>query len=79
MEEGGLPALIVVMASAAIVIGITVAMAVITWAFIFFSIFVAIVCIFVSPFWFGLAFRFLYPTSTIIHILGAKSIPNMVF
>ena len=35
MEDGGLPALIVVMASAAVVIGITVAMAVITWAFIF--------------------------------------------
>jgi hypothetical protein len=35
MEEGGIPALIVVMAGAAIVVGITVAMAVITWAFIF--------------------------------------------
>jgi hypothetical protein len=35
MDEGGLPALIVVMASAAIVIGITVAMAAVTWAFIF--------------------------------------------
>ncbi len=35
MEESGLPALIVVMASAAVVIGITVAMAVITWVFIF--------------------------------------------
>jgi hypothetical protein len=35
MEDGGLPALIVVMASAAVVIGITVAMAVITWVFIF--------------------------------------------
>jgi hypothetical protein len=35
MEEGGLPALIVVMASAAIAVGITVAMAAITWAFIF--------------------------------------------
>lgn len=35
MEDGGLPALIVVMASAAVVIGITVAMAVITWAFLF--------------------------------------------
>lgn len=35
MEESGLPALIVVMASAAVVIGITVAMAVVTWAFIF--------------------------------------------
>ena len=35
MEEGGLPALIVVMASAGVVIGITVAMAVITWMFIF--------------------------------------------
>ena len=35
MEESGLPALIVVMASAAIIIGITVAMAVVTWIFIF--------------------------------------------
>jgi hypothetical protein len=35
MDDSGLPALIVVMASAAIVIGITVAMAVVTWAFIF--------------------------------------------
>jgi hypothetical protein len=35
MEESGLPALIVVMAAAAVVIGITVAMAVVTWAFIF--------------------------------------------
>ena len=35
MDDSGIPALIVVMASAAIVIGITVAMAVITWAFIF--------------------------------------------
>jgi len=35
MDESGIPALIVVMASAAIVIGITVAMAVVTWVFIF--------------------------------------------
>jgi len=35
MEESGLPALIVVMASVAVVVGITVAMAVVTWAFIF--------------------------------------------
>ena len=35
MDESGLPALIVVMASAAVVVGITVAMAVVTWAFIF--------------------------------------------
>jgi hypothetical protein len=35
MDDSGLPALIVVMASAAVVIGITVAMAVVTWAFIF--------------------------------------------
>jgi hypothetical protein len=37
MEESGLPALIVVMASAAVIIGITVAMAVVTWIFIFAS------------------------------------------
>ena len=37
MEESGLPALLVVMASTAIVIGITVAMAVITWIFLFAS------------------------------------------
>jgi len=37
MDEDGLPALIVVMASAAVIIGITVAMAVVTWAFIFSS------------------------------------------
>jgi hypothetical protein len=35
MDESGIPALIVIMASAAVVIGITVAMAVVTWAFIF--------------------------------------------
>jgi hypothetical protein len=35
MEESGIPALVVVMASAAIIIGITVAMAVVTWAFMF--------------------------------------------
>jgi hypothetical protein len=35
MDDSGLPALIVVMASAAVVVGITVAMAVVTWAFIF--------------------------------------------
>jgi hypothetical protein len=35
MEEGGIPALIVVMAGAAVVVGIVVAMAVITWVFIF--------------------------------------------
>jgi hypothetical protein len=33
--EDGIPALIVVMAGAAVVVGITVAMAVITWVFIF--------------------------------------------
>ena len=37
MEESGLPALIAVMASTAVIIGITVAMAVVTWAFIFAS------------------------------------------
>jgi hypothetical protein len=35
MEEGGLPALITVMISAAIAVGVTVAMAAITWLFIF--------------------------------------------
>jgi hypothetical protein len=37
MEEGGLPALITVMISAAITVGVVVAMAVITWLFIFAS------------------------------------------
>ncbi len=35
MEESGIPSLIAVLAAAGVVIGITVAMAVITWAFIF--------------------------------------------
>jgi hypothetical protein len=35
MEDGGLPSLITVMVAAAIAVGVTVAMAVITWAFIF--------------------------------------------
>jgi hypothetical protein len=37
MEESGLPALVVVMASTAVLIGIIVAMAIITWIFIFAS------------------------------------------
>jgi hypothetical protein len=37
MEESGIPALLVVLAAAAVIIGITVGMAVITWAFIFSS------------------------------------------
>jgi hypothetical protein len=35
MEESGIPAFIMVLAAAGIVIGITVATAVVTWAFIF--------------------------------------------
>jgi hypothetical protein len=35
MEESGIPAFLMVLAGAAIVAGITVAMAVITWLFIF--------------------------------------------
>ena len=35
MDESGLPALIAVLAAAGVVIGITVGMAVVTWAFIF--------------------------------------------
>jgi hypothetical protein len=37
MEESGIPAFLLVLAAAAVVIGITVGMAVITWAFIFSS------------------------------------------
>jgi hypothetical protein len=33
-EESGIPAFIIVLAAAAVVIGVTVALAVITWAFI---------------------------------------------
>ena len=35
MEDGGIPSLITVMIAAAIAAGVTVAMAVITWLFIF--------------------------------------------
>ena len=35
MEESGIPAFIMVLAAAGVVIGVTVGMAVITWAFIF--------------------------------------------
>jgi hypothetical protein len=35
MEESGIPSLLIVMASAAIIVGITVGMAAVTWAFIF--------------------------------------------
>lgn len=35
MEESGIPSLLIVMAAAAVIIGITVGMAVVTWAFMF--------------------------------------------
>lgn len=37
MEESGIPSLLIVLAAAAVVIGVTVGMAAVTWAFIFSS------------------------------------------
>ena len=38
MDESGIPSLLIVMAAAAIIIGITVGMAAVTWAFMFSSV-----------------------------------------
>ena len=37
MDDSGIPSMLIVMAAAAVVIGITVGMAAVTWAFIFSS------------------------------------------